>query len=258
VKLPVLLYHHVGPARPGTYESLTTSPEAFERHVRWLASGGYTTVAPSQCVAWIRDRAALPERAVMITFDDGYADLATHAFPLLQQHGMSATTFIVTALMGEANRWDADAGRAGHVLMDAAQIRQWASAGFAFGAHGRTHADLTRLGAEALRTEVFGSRDELAAALGAGVDAFAYPYGFYDDAVVAAVGSAYAIAFTVEEGLNDTATNLLRMRRSMVLPNDALADVALRVRFGSSPLQAIRRGTLEAARRVGSLIRHGR
>jgi peptidoglycan/xylan/chitin deacetylase (PgdA/CDA1 family) len=256
VKLPVLLYHHVGPPRRGTHESLTTSPEAFERHVRWLAENGYTTVAPSQCVAWIRGGAAIPERALMITFDDGYADLATYAFPMLQRHAMSATTFVVTALMGRSNAWDGN--HDGHVLMKASQVREWASAGFAFGAHGRTHADLTSLGAEALRTEVVGSRDELAAVLGAGVDAFAYPYGFYDDAAVATVSSAFSIAFTVDEGLNDPGTDLLRMRRTMVLPNDALADVALRVRLGSSPLQAIRRGTLKVARRVGTLIRHGR
>src|SRR5205807_9391482 len=81
--LPVLLYHHVGPARAHTWPRLTVPPGSCEQHIRWLVRHGYQGIAASDVLGWSRDAAALPDRPVLITFDDGYADIAEYALPIL-------------------------------------------------------------------------------------------------------------------------------------------------------------------------------
>ncbi|MGA9427849.1 MAG: glycosyltransferase, partial [Terracidiphilus sp.] len=105
-RCPVLLYHHVGPLREGTYHQLTISAKAFARQIRWLARRGYTGILPSDWLRWLRDGTGLPRKPIMITFDDGYADIAQYALPILRRYGFGATVFIVTARTGGTNTWD--------------------------------------------------------------------------------------------------------------------------------------------------------
>ena len=101
--LPVLLYHHVGPAQPGTHASLTVSPTRFERHVRWLAWRGYRGICPADWLRWLNEGKGLPDKPVLFTFDDGYADLAEFALPVLRRYGFGAAVFIVTRQLGGTN-----------------------------------------------------------------------------------------------------------------------------------------------------------
>ena len=120
---------------------------------------------------------------MLLTFDDGYADLIDHAFPTLQECGFGAAVFVVTAHMGGDNRWDRARGSAPQQLMSRQQIRQWAERGVEFGSHTRTHPDLTALSRERVASEVRGSLDELSDVVGAHVTSFAYPYGCMNDEV---------------------------------------------------------------------------
>jgi peptidoglycan/xylan/chitin deacetylase (PgdA/CDA1 family)/glycosyltransferase involved in cell wall biosynthesis len=166
-RLPVLLYHHVGPARPGTMPELTVSAERFERHVRWLARRGYVGIRPSEWLRWLRDGTGLPGKPVLFTFDDGYADICEFALPVLRRHGFSAAVFIVSGRLGGTNAWDEAQGSGTHRLMTHDQIRHWAGEGIEFGVHSTTHRDLTRLGAAELAAEVTGGREALARLVGA-------------------------------------------------------------------------------------------
>jgi peptidoglycan/xylan/chitin deacetylase (PgdA/CDA1 family) len=157
-RLPVLLYHHIGPRPPGTFPNLTVSTQEFERQMRWLVHRGYVGIRPSDWLRWLREGTDLPEKAVLITFDDGYADLAEHALPVLRRHGFGAVVFIVTGQVGGTNVWDEAIGSAMHRLMTADQIRYWAAQGIEFGAHSRTHADLTTLTSDKLSDEIVGSK----------------------------------------------------------------------------------------------------
>jgi len=248
-RLPVLLYHHVGPPRPGTYPELTISPEKFERQIRWLARHGYVGVPPSTWLAWCREGRALPVRPVLLTFDDAYADLTEHALPVLRRYGFSAAVFVVTGQIGGTNAWDEKLGSATHRLMTAEQIRYWAGQGIEFGAHSRSHADLRALHGSDLTEEVTGSGRDLAELLGTRVLSFAYPYGTHNVAVRKQVGSSFALAFGIEEGLNCLQTDLYLLRRTMVQPDDSLSDFACRVRLGWSPVQRFRARVVHAIRR---------
>jgi hypothetical protein len=103
IRLPVLLYHHIGRAHDGAYPLLTVSPQNFEQQIKWLARRGYSAIRTADWIAWCRFGSPLPPKPVLITFDDGYEDLARHAFPVLKRHGMTATIFIVSQCVGKTN-----------------------------------------------------------------------------------------------------------------------------------------------------------
>ena len=246
--VPALLYHHVGRARPGTYSSLTVDAARFRRHVTWLARRGYRPLTIEDVAQWAADRRRPPGRRVLITFDDAYADLAGAAFPALLEAGLSAVVFVVTGCIGETNRWDAANGGA-HAILTADQIRDWSERGIQFGAHTRTHPDLTQLPETDAREEMAGSKADLEAVLGRAVTSFAYPYGFFDSATVRIAASIFEVAFTAEPGRNLSSTDPHQIRRSMVWRRDTRLDVELRTRLGFSPHEQAR-AWVYAKRRV--------
>jgi glycosyltransferase involved in cell wall biosynthesis len=138
-RLPVLLYHHVGPPVAGTYPSLTVTPRRFKEQMRWLSRSGHDSITPAEWLAYCHDGAPLPPKPVMITFDDAYADLADHAFPLLRRYGFGATVFVPTACIAGTNSWDLADAPGVHRILDGTQIRRWAAQGLEFG---RTHAPM--------------------------------------------------------------------------------------------------------------------
>ncbi len=223
--LPVLLYHHIGPPRPGTLSNLTLSPEKFARHVRWLARRGFVGIRPSDWLRWLRDGTGLPDKPILLTFDDGYADLTDYALPVLRRHGFSAAVYIVTGQLGGTNAWDEAQGSGTHRLMTAEQIRYWAGQGIEFGAHSRTHADLRKLSAAELATEVSGSKNDLASLLGSPVVSFAYPYGEVSEAAYEFARGEFDLAFTTERGLNYLRTDPHLLRRINISPNDSLFEI---------------------------------
>ena len=223
MRLPVLLYHHVGPPQPGTHPSLTVSPASFEHQVRWLARRGNQGICPADWLRWRLEGKGLPDKPVLFTFDDGYADLAEYALPVLRHHGFGAAVYVVTGQLGGTNAWDEARGSGTHRLMTAEQIRYWAAHGIEFGAHSRNHTDLTTLTPEKLKEEVLGSGTDIENLLGARVVSFAYPFGFYTEEVVECVRGAFNLAFGISPqnpGINYLVTDPHLLQRTMVQPGD--------------------------------------
>jgi glycosyltransferase involved in cell wall biosynthesis/peptidoglycan/xylan/chitin deacetylase (PgdA/CDA1 family) len=243
MRLPVFLYHHVGPSRPGTVAGLTVSPGRFASHMRWLARRGFQGIRPADWARWRREGKGLPEKPVLITFDDGYADLVEHALPVLQRYGFGAAVYIVTAQLGGTNAWDEARGCSTMRLMTADQICHWAARGIEFGAHSRTHADLTALRGDELLEEAQGSGQDLERVLGSRVVSFAYPYGFHNQAVNDCVRGAFELAFIADdnnEGLNDLQTDPHLLLRTMVQSRDSLLATECRARWGHNPFLNLR------------------
>jgi peptidoglycan/xylan/chitin deacetylase (PgdA/CDA1 family) len=252
MRLPALLYHHVGPSRPGTFPELTVSPQRFARHVRWLVQRGYVGIRPADWLAWCRNARVLPRKPVLLTFDDAYADLTTYALPVLRRHNFGAAVFVVTQHIGDENKWDRLRGSQPHRLMTADQIREWAACGIEFGAHSRTHADLTTLSDRQMHEEIDGSRNDLANITGLKASAFAYPFGRTNEAVRNRVRAVFDCAFSCEEGLNTASADRYGLFRSMVQPDDSEMALACRVRFGRYPVDKWR-ARLQIRSRVKTL-----
>jgi glycosyltransferase involved in cell wall biosynthesis/peptidoglycan/xylan/chitin deacetylase (PgdA/CDA1 family) len=247
--LPVLIFHHVGELLPGASPGLTVSPGKFRSIVRWLVQQGFSAVSPMQWLRWLGTGEPLPDKPILLTFDDALEDLVEHAFPILREHGCSAGVFVVTRQVSGTNAW-ADRGAGLYRCMSAGQIRDWSRQGIEFGAHSRTHADLTSLSPAALEEEVGGSRRELEDILGRSAPTFAYPFGYLNESVVACARRHFDLAFSCIEGINSLATDPHMLRRTMALPSDFGADLALRARFGRSSLH-----TLKAHLRIRSRLR---
>jgi glycosyltransferase involved in cell wall biosynthesis/peptidoglycan/xylan/chitin deacetylase (PgdA/CDA1 family) len=239
-RLPVLAFHHVGAPRPGSYPALSLRPERFEQCVRWLATEGYSGISASDWDAWRSGHATLPDKPVLLTFDDAYEETVHNAFPVLARHGFRATAFVVTSLVGKTNRWDEREGRPSMKLAGAGLIREWAGRGIEFGAHSRTHPVLTALPDAELEAEVAGSAADLGEILGAPVTSFAYPYDRHDGRVRRCVGRSFNLAFDGGGGLNDLHTDGLSMSRSEVHPDDSYLDLWFRTNLGWHPVERAR------------------
>lgn len=254
MRLPVLAYHHVGPRVSNIYPGLTISPDRFEQQIQWLVARGYRGIRPSDWLAWRRHATPLPAKPILITFDDGYADIAQHAFPVLSRYGFAAGAFVVTGQIGATNAWDESQGYGTVQLMTAEQIRRWAGNGIEFGAHTRTHPDLTALTPEKLGEEIAGSADDLEKITGIRPVSFAYPYGLYNEAVREVVSSAFDLAVTCDSGINELVTDPYRLRRSEVASTDSWTEYKWRVRLGWLPTQRIAQ-SLPADSRAAAMAR---
>jgi peptidoglycan/xylan/chitin deacetylase (PgdA/CDA1 family) len=196
VEIPILVYHHVVPGHQSPV--LYVTPEAFEQQLKYLQSSGYRSVSFADLADCLEYGMPLPERPVIISFDDGWENQFQNAFPLLQKYGFSATFFVVTSYLDHQN------------FMTVEQLKAMLAAGMVIGGHSRSHPALPSIGnPQRLKDEIAGSKSWLEQQLGVAVDTFAYPYGAYTQATVAAVKAAgYRTARTVDSGTHATLDNL--------------------------------------------------
>jgi peptidoglycan/xylan/chitin deacetylase (PgdA/CDA1 family) len=186
IRPAVLLYHRIAPVNTPA-DPLCVTPEQFEAQMRYLAEMGFTTRAP-------RCPEAPPANPVVITFDDGYLDTYSNAFPVLQRYGLTATVFIVSGCVGATS--DSWGPPTPVPLLTWSQIDEMSRHGISFQSHTRTHPDLTRCGDAVALSELAGSRAEIEDHVGRAVDALAYPFGRFDSRVLRLAEQAgYRIAW---------------------------------------------------------------
>jgi peptidoglycan/xylan/chitin deacetylase (PgdA/CDA1 family) len=187
----ILTYHSIDPSG----SPISVSPDSFARHVRFLASGRVQVVP-------LRDLPDAPPHteAVALTFDDGFANNAAVAFPLLRDAGLPATVFAVTEFVGRRNDWTTGShhGIPSLPLMDWDALGRAAEEGVQIGAHSRTHADLSSLSPAAAEEEVAGCLSAIAARTGGRPATFAYPYGRSNPMVAALVRRECELGCTAE------------------------------------------------------------
>lgn len=246
-RLPILLYHHVGARRENTYPALTVSPHVFEKQIAWLKKNGYACISVRDWICWRKRKCSLPRRAVMITFDDAYADLCEFAFPVLQRYGFHATVFVVSGYIGQTSKWDSVNKFCPLPLMSEQQIRYWQGEGIIeVGCHSHYHHDMTDLTDSDYLLEIHRSRELLQQLTGRAIDSFAYPYGRYNERLCRAVSHAFELGFTTKPGLNCLGTPSFLQRRIQVFPGDPLLcfRILLTTGWGPSGLLATVSGTI--------------
>ncbi|HEX4574285.1 MAG TPA: polysaccharide deacetylase family protein [Gemmatimonadales bacterium] len=192
----VLCYHRIGGPRELGVTRVARS--VFERQMHSLARAGWRTQTLTEFAAAARDPggAARPTPpAFLLTFDDGYASLAEHAYPVLANLGFTATTFLITDYVGRSNTWDMRYTWRRLPHLDWALIERWRARGFEFASHTASHARLTWVDDARAADELGRSRATLTARLGdAAGRAIAYPFGAADQRVVRlACGAGYEL-----------------------------------------------------------------
>ena len=193
VKVPILMYHYIRPAPDPNADrigwGLSTPPADFRQQMDYLDQNGYHPVTLVELREYLAGVRTLPDKPVVLTFDDGYEDFYTQAFPVLRQHGFRAVAYVVSGFIGRASN------------LSAAQVRELDAYGMEIGAHTVDHVDLTQSAAGGLAYELRGSKETLEVLLGHPVLDFCYPSGKFDARVVAAVQAAgFQSATTTQSG----------------------------------------------------------
>lgn len=234
-RVPVLMYHRVGKAGNAWEARYCISPASFAAHMHTLANGGYRAVTIDDLVRWLEGGPPLPDRAIVITFDDGFRGVREHALPVLEAMGWPFTVFLVSDLIGQSDVWTKHSNPDGltHPLLDAEEIRDMQRRGVTFHSHTRSHPSLPTLDDATLMDELAGSRAALAELLGHEVSYLAYPYGHLDERVEAAARAAgYRAAFSTQPGFNRQNVNRFRIRRIDVYGTDSAAMLLRKVKLG--------------------------
>jgi peptidoglycan/xylan/chitin deacetylase (PgdA/CDA1 family) len=192
----ILTYHSIDSS--GSPISLDVG--VFRRHVEWWASGHVMVTGVCELLALPPD-----VDAVALTFDDGFTNFASEAWPLLHEHGLPSTLFVVTDRVGDVNRWDH--GRYTAIprlpLVDWETIGRLAAGGVEIGSHGCTHARLDRVGPVQLENEIAGSASVIEREIGIRPVLFSYPYGRPSHDCLPIVRAHYRGAVTAELRLLD-------------------------------------------------------
>lgn len=182
VRVPILLYHYIGnnpDSKDKARESVSLGPDKFEEQMKYLADNGHATISLDILYPSLKKQLTLPQKPVILTFDDGYMDFYYNAYPILKKYHLSATVFIPTSLMNQGYylTWD--------------QIKEMASSGtVTFGSHGVHHYHLISLSTQALNSEIIESKKVLQNLLGIPINFLAYPYGSVNTHVIEQVKNA--------------------------------------------------------------------
>jgi peptidoglycan/xylan/chitin deacetylase (PgdA/CDA1 family) len=206
-RVPILMYHYlsVPPSDANIYrQDLSVTPALFAAHLDGMRSAGYTTISLYQLLDHLQVGAPLPEKPVIITFDDGYRDNYENGFPLLQERGMVATFFVVTDFVDEQ--------RPPYMTWD--MLREMHAAGMSIESHGRNHASLKNRDVDYLVWQALGSLETIEFELGVRPRFAAYPAGEFDQLTIELFQSAnYWAAVTTIQGSTHSNDKLFELRR---------------------------------------------
>jgi len=215
-QVPILMYHYVSDVPPGAdrlRRDLTVTPENFRAQLQYLADEGYHPITLSDMYFHLTQGYPLPDKPVVLTFDDGYRDAYEIVFPMLLDYGFPGTFFVLATPMHQESidyiTW--------------AQAKEMSDAGMAIEGHGRDHMDLRGRSNDFLVYQILGIQEAIDYHTGRLPRFFAYPSGQYDANTIAVLESAgYWGAVTTEWGKDHTLESRFEMPRLRVRGSDTL------------------------------------
>jgi peptidoglycan/xylan/chitin deacetylase (PgdA/CDA1 family) len=218
--VPILMYHYIS-ASPSAQDriryGLSVPPEMFEAQLQLLSDNGYTTISLRDLYEYLAIGKALPAKPIILTFDDGYLDNYTHAFPILQKYDMTGTFFVLTG--------PADDGDPAYLTWD--MITEMSNAGLDIQLHCREHFDLRNRSFDWLVFQLIGGRQSIEGHTGKPVIFMAYPSGKYDAAVLRFLrGNNFWAAVTTASGVTHTLSEPLLWDRVRISGQQSLRDFA--------------------------------
>lgn len=202
IGVPVLYYHSV--TEPENNEVII-SPEKLRTQLKYIKDQGYITLTMSELKNYLLNNSPIPNKSIVITFDDGYMDNYLNAFPILKELNMNATIFCIASDLN------------GSYYLSKEAIKEMSDYGIDIESHTVSHLKLDKMTYEEQLEELNESKKTLESITGKTVDSLAYPFGnFNDDSVKAAENAGYSLAFTTNRGLADRNDNPLKLDRIYV------------------------------------------
>lgn len=195
--IPILTYHSIDSS--GSVISIDV--QRFSRQMAYLAEKKIRVLSLLEAVCILKRRANVPSNAVVLTFDDGFRNFYSCAFPILRELQFPATVFLVTGQTGKDNQWPGQSPTIPRLeLLDWQEVQEASRAGIDFGAHSITHPNLAHLSVEELIREIIEPQETICDRIGIKPKLFAYPYGIHTPVAEDIVCRSYEAACSVEMG----------------------------------------------------------
>jgi peptidoglycan/xylan/chitin deacetylase (PgdA/CDA1 family) len=234
----ILMYHMISnPKKGAKFNGLRVAPDQFERQLKWLQENRWHFITMKQL---IDAGDALPSKSVALTFDDGFEDNYTNAYPLMKKYGAVGTLYLVH----DRHQRDWSTNKKAHhnsgelmhePKLSDTQVSEILESGvFELGAHTMTHANLSKLSLDEKRFEIETSKTRLEDMFNTEVSSFAYPFGIYDQQdVEIAKQSGFESAVTTEAGISThSLSNPLELKRIKISGKDNFLAFRLRMKQG--------------------------
>lgn len=225
-------------------------------HMAHLRDSHYTPITAMQLARSMTDCSPrLPDRPVVITFDDGLADFYTGALPVLKSHGFAATLYVVSGCVGGTSCWLQSVGENEHPMLTWSQLADITANGIECGSHTHTHPRLADLPPAAARDEIIRSKAVLEQHLGLQVTSFAYPHGSYNASVRQAVRQAgYSSACAVHQALSSSVDDRFALSRMVVTGDTDVEAFANMLRGRGLPILPGVRATIRRLTKGGPWV----
>lgn len=220
--ISIFMYHQVGKFPPmKSHRAVYCDVGRFRAQMRALKLLGVKVLSMSQALAALRGEAPMPERAAVLTFDDGCENFYEHALPVLQDHGYPAIVYAIAGLAGGSAQWLAADDLPTPPLMTYARLREIAGLGVEVGSHALRHIRLAEHPVEVQRAEMLDSRQRLQQELGREVPHVCYPYGSHTvDTLKAAAEAGYSSGVTCQRGAATAQFDPLALPRKAISYGD--------------------------------------
>lgn len=189
--IPIIAYHRVNDIEK---DALAVNTKAFQAQMSYLKNKGYQTIHLDDLVTYRKNRFRLPEKPIVITFDDGFRDNYVNAYPIIKEYGFQATVFLIVDLVesdmtfkhNKIKSADSDFDK----MLTWDQVKEMFQGGMEFGSHTCSHANLLNISQQQTELEILGSYSKFEQKTGYPPLFFCYPYGAFDPGIKALVEKA--------------------------------------------------------------------
>lgn len=210
VSIPVLMYHSINNTSPNTKSPNTNilPVNQFEEEMKWLKDNKFYTLSMSELINAFNTGKNIPKKAVVLTFDDGYSDFYSNAYPILKKYNFKATNFVIT---GKTDK--------NKTVLTSAMLIELEENNIEIQSHTVSHLEFDKLPYKNQIEELKNSKEFLEKLLNKKVSALCYPSGKYNaNTVKAAKEAGYSLAFTTTPGYSKVNDGLYSLHRIRVVP----------------------------------------
>ncbi len=201
--VPVLMYHSIGKAKFNPY---VVSTDRFNLDMQYLNENGFTTLSTDELYDFMANNKPIPKKSVLITFDDGYEDNYTNAFPILKKYNFKATIFVITSTIDKSKHY-----------LSSAQLKEMQSNGIDIESHTNLHDKLGTYSYDAQIKTLKISKQYIEKTLNKTVKYISYPFGSYNSDTLKAVKDlGYEMAFTTKGKWSNKSNGSLTLNRVFI------------------------------------------
>lgn len=232
-RFAILMYHMVSEPKTEAEKRYACPPKRFEQHLNMLLREGFNVITIDAVADFYTKNMPLPDKAVLITLDDGFEDNYIHAFPLLRAYKLPAIIYLVTGLVSATNEWMSAPKFAKRALLSWSQIKEMSDYDIYFGSHTVSHPRLNTLDCDNICQQLSQSKQIIEDNLGKACLHFAYPYGLVGENTqdwVQKIG--FKTACTTQSGFNNATTDPLMLHRIEVYGSDSAWQLKQKLTFG--------------------------